>query len=260
MSIPVLMGSENGRPRTGAGNFWGDLLLNIVLPLLILKFGNRLLPNASVVLVVALAFPTCYFIYDWVARQRRNWIAVIGFVSVLLTGGVGLLELPRFWVIVKETAIPALIGLVIAGSALSSRPLIQLIVFTREIFDVDRIRADIQERGQEKELHRILRFSTLLLAGSFFVSAILNFVLAVHFIKTEPSVDKEQFNSEIGTMTGVSYLVIALPTTILMVGILWYVAHSLSKLTGEAFEQLLAPQLRDSLDGENSAGKSTDES
>jgi hypothetical protein len=46
---------------------------------------------------------------------------MLGFVSVLLTGGIGLLQLDPKWIAVKEAAVPAVIGL--AGRAVAAHPL-----------------------------------------------------------------------------------------------------------------------------------------
>ena len=75
---------------------------NVFLPILILSKGDQLIENPTLVLVVALAFPAGYFVYDLVKRGKQNLVSIIGFVAVLLTGGIGLLELPRKWVIVGE--------------------------------------------------------------------------------------------------------------------------------------------------------------
>ena len=45
-------------------------------------------------LIVALAFPIGWGMYELVRFQVKNYIAVLGLVSVLLTGGIGLLEPP----------------------------------------------------------------------------------------------------------------------------------------------------------------------
>ncbi len=222
-----------------------SLLYNILLPVIILTQGDRLIRHPAAVLLLALAFPVAYFIWDYRRRHKANLISILGFVSVLLTGGVGLLQLPRFWFIVKETAIPALIGLAVLGSLFTRHPLIRLLVFSREIFDVDHIQRALQERGGAAAMERLLRRSTALLAGSFFLSAALNFLLASHFVRTEPSVDAARFNAEVGAMTGWSYLVIALPSTLFLFGILYLVVRGIRKHAGLSFEESLAPHLRE---------------
>ena len=238
------MGSENPEPPRRENGFH-SLLFNILLPVIILTQGDRLITQPASVLVIALVFPVGYFLWDLQRRRKVNFISILGFVSVLLTGGVGLMELPRFWFIVKETAIPAVIGLAVLGSLMTRHPLIRVLVFSREVFDVDHIQSRLVERGTTGKMEQLLRRATGLLSLSFFFSALLNYFLASHFVRTEPKVDQAQFNAEVGAMTGWSYLVIALPSMVFMMGILYLVVKGIRNHAGLGFEEALAPHLRE---------------
>ena len=135
------MGSEKPENNKRENSFH-SLLFNILIPVILLTQGDRLISSAASVLVLALAFPVGYFIWDFQRRKKANFISIIGFVSILLTGGVGLLQLPRFWFIIKETAIPAIIGLAVIGSLFTRYPLIRVLVFSKELFDVEHIQAE----------------------------------------------------------------------------------------------------------------------
>ena len=78
-----------------------------------------------------------------------------------------------------------------------------------------------------------------------------NYFLASHFVRTEPLEDPARFNAEVGAMTGWSYLVIALPSTLFMFGILYIVIHGIHKHAGLGFEESLAPHLREEKAGKN---------
>jgi len=238
------MGSVN-QPAPKRENGFHSLLFNILIPVLLLTQGDRIISEAAIVLVIALGFPVVYFLWDYRQRKKVNFISILGFVSILLTGGVGLLQLPRFWFIIKETAIPAVIGLAVGASLFTRYPLIRILVFSKELFDVSRIQGALEERERVKEMERLLKFSTLLLAVSFFFSSFLNFVLASHFVKTEPSVDPVQFNAEVGAMTGWSYLVIALPSMLFLFVILYLVVRGIKNHAGLKFEDALAAHLRE---------------
>jgi hypothetical protein len=238
------MGSEN-QDMPKRENGFHSLLFNILIPVIILTQGDRLIANAASVLVIAQVFPIGYFLWDYQRRKKVNFISILGFVSVLLTGGVGVLQLPRFWFIVKETAIPALIGLAVVGSLFTRYPLIRLLVYSKELFDVNRIQGALRVRNSEQAMERLLRRSTLLLSLSFFLSAVLNYFLASTFVKTEPSIDAAQFNAEVGAMTGWSYVVIALPSTLFIFGILYFVIRGIHKHAGLSLQEALAPHLRE---------------
>jgi intracellular septation protein A len=249
------MGSANpATPKRENG--FHSLLFNILLPVIILTQGDRLITHPASVLVIALAFPVAYFLWDYQRRRKVNFISILGFVSILLTGGVGLMQLPRFWFIIKETAIPALIGLAVLGSLFTRYPLIRMLVFSKELFDVDRIQTALEERGTAPAMERLLRRATALLSVSFFFSAVLNFVLASHFIQTEPMDDPAQFNAEVGAMTGWSYLVIALPSMAFMVAIVFIVVRGIRRHAGLHFEEALSAHLRE--EGDKAASRKAD--
>ena len=67
-----------------------DLLLGIVIPSIVLinlSDAERLGPQAA--LLVALAFPIGLGLYELLRYRAANYIALLGLVSILLTGGIG---------------------------------------------------------------------------------------------------------------------------------------------------------------------------
>ena len=96
-------------PSPKRENLLVNLICNVALPTLVLtKFSgeNTLGPNLG--LIVALLFPVSYGVQDFIRRRRVNFISAIGFASVLISGGLGLMHLDGFWFAVKEAAIPSI--------------------------------------------------------------------------------------------------------------------------------------------------------
>ena len=94
-----------------------SLGLNILIPVIILtRFSaeDRLGPVYG--LLVALAFPVIYGLYDFTRRRNFNLFSALGVVGILLTGGVGLLKLDVQWIAIKEAGIPLILGIVVVGS------------------------------------------------------------------------------------------------------------------------------------------------
>jgi len=217
---------------------WLELLITLVLPALVLlqlSAPERLGPVAA--LLLALAFPLGWGLRDFLTRRRLNIFAGLGLVSVLLTGGIGLLELDTGWLAVKEAAVPGVLGLIVAGSALSRYPLVRVLLYTPILLDTARIDAALAQRGNQAAFDARLRTATWMLAGSFAFSAGMNFVLAT-WIVTSPA-GTAAFNEELGRMTLLSYPMIALPATLMMLAVLYYLSGGIKRLAGLSLGDVL---------------------
>lgn len=226
---------------------FASLLLNLIAPILILRKGDALIENPAYVLVIALLFPIGYFIYDWNRRRKRNFISILGFLSVLMTGGIALLSLPRHWFLVKEALFPpGIIAIALLLSVFTSKPLIGLL-FNAEMFDVDRIRRRLAERANAEQFRRTIRFATLLLGLSFVFSSVANFFLANHFVTVDPSdpTMKQVFNDQVGSMMVWTAVILLVPNMLMTFGILAYLGKAIKGLAGLEFEEALAPHLRE---------------
>jgi hypothetical protein len=74
-----------------------------------------------------------------------------------------------------------------------------------------------------------MTFANHLFAGSFLVSAALNFFLAKWIVVSAPGT--EAFNAELGKMTALSFPVIALPITLMMALVLYGIISKTEQLT-----------------------------
>jgi hypothetical protein len=180
--------------------------------------------------LLALAFPIGWGMWDGWRRRRLNWLSVLGIVSTLLTGGIGLLRLDAQWLAVKEALVPGLIGVAVLVSNWTRWPLIRILVFNPDLFDVDRIQRALVERRTAVHFELRLRQATRLLSGTFFFSSAANYVLARAVVTS--AAGTEAFNQELGRLTLLSYPVIALPSMAMMMGLLYWLARSAKALTG----------------------------
>jgi hypothetical protein len=217
-----------------------NLLLNlactVAAPALILsKLSERL--GAKTALIVALSFPLAYGIYDLIKRRNFNFLAALGFASTLATGGLGLMKLAPFWFAVKEAVVPTLIGLTVVVSQWTRKPLVRTMLFNEQVINVPRVEAALDARGQRPAFLSLLSNSSWLLAGSFVLSAVLNFGLARFLIKSMP--DTPEFNAELGRMTLWSWPVIVVPSMIIMVFALWRLLKGLEQLSGLTLDEIL---------------------
>ena len=224
-------------PRPKPENLLVNLLCNVALPTAILTWlsGDRWLgPRGG--LVVALAFPVGYGVHDFVTRRRWNFISIIGFASVLISGGFGLLKVGGLWFAVKDAAIPTAIGLAVLASTRAKTPLINELLYNPQVIDVERVDAALAARGAQAAFARLLRRATALLSLAFFVSAALNYALARYLLRGPPGT--AAFNAQLAKMHLVSWPVIVLPSTAMMVLVLWRLLGGIRDLTGLPLDDL----------------------
>lgn len=216
-------------------NGLNNLIINIILPALILmkgaKWATKLgLELTSVhILLIALALPLGYGLYDLFIKKEKNFISVLGFVSILLTGIVGVFELPTEFIAIKEAAIPFIIGCVLLVSNYTAYPLAPKFLYNDDIFDKKTINAHLND-SEELILKKNIKKASFYLFLSFILSAILNYAVAKYFV-TSPA-GTEAFNNEMGKMSLYSYPIIVVPSMLIMIAIIRYIYMSIKKLTG----------------------------
>ncbi|MCA3901155.1 MFS transporter [Vibrio vulnificus] len=214
-----------------------EILFNVFVPSFILmKFSGEEHLGTALALVVALLFPIVYGGMDLIRNKKFNFISALGFVSVLLTGGIGLLELDTKWLALKEALIPGLIGLAVFGSTFTRYPLMQKMVLNDTVLNLDLITQRLKERGKTDAFERCLMSSNYLFASTFAFSSVMNYFLAT-WIVTSPAGTVE-FNEELGKLTLYSYPVIAIPSMLMMFGIFYYVWRQIRSMTSLETEQI----------------------
>ncbi len=215
-----------------------NIACNVVAPGFMLTKGAKLLHlTPKVALLVALAFPLGYGAYDLYRRRNFNFLSALGFCSTLATGGLGLLKLQPFWFAVKEAIVPTLIGLTVIISQWTKKPLVRSLLFNEQVVDVLRVETALATHGHRAAFAKLLDRSSWLLAGSFGLSALLNFGLARYLISAPP--DTPEFNEQLGRMTLWSWPVIVLPSMAIMMFAMWRLIKGLEHLTGLTMDEIL---------------------
>ncbi|NMT62759.1 VC0807 family protein [Marinobacter orientalis] len=237
MTSPEPQSRPTHKPRP-----WVDLLVSIIIPSVILmKLSGDEYLGSVLALVIGLAFPLGWGLFELIRYRKYNFIAVLGVISVGLTGGIGLLELDAGWLAIKEAAVPAVIGIAVLVSTRTRYPLVKTLLYNPTVLDVEKIQAVLKERGSEAEFEERLLKASYFFSLTFLFSSVMNFVLA-RWIVTSAS-GSQAFNEELGRMTLVSYPVIAIPSMIMMIAIFFYLWRSIRRLTGYTLEEVMAPHL-----------------
>jgi hypothetical protein len=216
-----------------------DLLISILLPSLILmKLSGEARLGADGALILALAFPLSWGSFELLKYRKFNFIALLGLVSVLLTGGIGLLKLDNQWLAIKEATIPGLIGIAVLVSTRTRYPLIRTMLFNKNVLNVDKIHQRLEQGGNTEQFEARLLKATYWLSGTFFFSSAMNYALA-KWIVISPT-GSEAFNAELGRMNLLSYPMIAIPSMIMLMAIFYYLWRTINGLTGLKLEEVMA--------------------
>ncbi|MEH6543732.1 MAG: VC0807 family protein [Porticoccaceae bacterium] len=225
-------------PAPARENMLLNIGFNILLPTLILmKLSGPEALGTTWALIVALLFPIAYGLRDFVVRRKFNFFSALGVVSVLLTGGISLLELDPRYLAIKEAAIPGIIGLAVLVSVKTRYPLIRTMLFNDTVLETEKINAELEQRAQQRAFDKRMSNSSYIVAASFFLSSCLNYILATNIVTASPG--SVTYNEQLGMLTAWSYPVIAIPATIVMIGAMIYLFRGITQLTGLSFEDMI---------------------
>jgi intracellular septation protein A len=213
-----------------------NLLINVVIPTVIMmRFSDEDQLGGVGAMLVALAFPLTFGVYNMYKERKIGWVPVLGIVSILLSGGFNLLKFPPEAIAYKEASVPLVLALAILVSAWINRPLAR--IFLNQMLDREKVDVALRERGTYNEYEKRTAIATYLLAFAFLLSATLNFVLARIVVTSDPQTP--EYTKEIGRMTGLSFPVITIPVMLVLMGTIIYVMITVTKLTGLEAEQVL---------------------
>ena len=233
-------------PQNGAGPLL-DLGCNLIVPILLLNKGGDWLPflSAEAVLIFALIFPVGFFAWDFSRTKMVNGFSIVGFISVLLTGGIGLLKLGPMAFAIKETAMPLLFGAGIVGTIFVGKPFFEQMILgkrNRLNLKIDELRAALDSDPRRAQFHGLMKQCTWIFAASFLVSAVLNYVITRMIVTTDPTLGAEAqaaFNAEIGKQTGIGFFVIGLSTLPLMFLAFVKLMKGVKAITGRDLESFM---------------------
>ncbi len=221
------------------------LIVNIIIPTLVLnKLGKYLGEHGALIaLAVALIFPLAYGIRELIKSGDKNLMSIFGVINILLTGGLALLQLEGIWFAVKEAAIPALIGIFVYISSKKESTFLEYMLLNDSVVDTEKMYSLIDTKEKEEKMDTLLKRGTVLFSLSFFLSSLLNFILAkIIFTKIPLELANAQrmdiLNKQIAEMTWKSYIVIMIPCLVMTIGIMTYIFKEFKKITNHSLQEL----------------------
>lgn len=215
-------------------NSFLNLVFNLIIPIIILtRFSGDEYLGARLGLVIALLFPLFYGIIEFRKDKKINFFSVLGIVSVILTGAIGLLELPTSLLALKEAGIPFAIGVFLVILQISGYSVLEELL--KDSFDFEKIRKSLKGKNRN-DVERGIVISNYLLAFVFFLSAVANFVLTKVIVKSPPGTT--EYAAEIGYLNGISFIVILLPFLFSFILIVTLLIFYIMKKTGLGIDEI----------------------
>ncbi len=219
---------------------WIELLLNVVAPTVVLVFlsgEDRLGPALG--LVVGLSFPLLHAGWSRWRGDPVSPLSLLAVVSVVLTGGIGLLRLDARWFAVKEALLPVVMAAFTWASRYTPWPVVDTLIF--RLLDEHKVRRVLRESGRTDALDPLLDRVNRWFVGCFFYSAVASYALATALVVSPTGT--VAFNEEVGKFTFLSFPVVALPMTVAMGFALNSMLNGLEQATGLEVDDLLRPGL-----------------
>lgn len=242
---PEAIAAPSAAPKAKQENILHNLLLNILLPVTVLsmcsKEGNWYSLGPKWALIVAILFPVGYFIYDYLRRKKINVFSIIGIVSVLFTGGLGLLDLSPHVFGIKEAAVPLIFASLFWWSGRGAKPLIRLLLMNPEMVDVPKVEAALKEKDSGTEFDRLLRSSNWTIIFTFLGSAVLNYFVSIYFLEGHKP-GSPDYSEAIGRQMLWSWVIIAVPSLAMMIFAMIRLFKGVKRLTGLDMDHIMLPR------------------
>lgn len=206
-----------------------NILVNIAIPvivLLTLSDSDRL--GAVPALLVAIGIPAVWGVIGLVRTRRVEVSAIMGIISVLATGVIGVFELNTRLFAAKEAAIPLGFAAILVASNMTKFPIVTLLADM--VQRRDRVRSAVDSLNRQQEYHQHLVRSGAIWAGIMTLSGVLKFALATWLVRAPAGT--QAFNHQLA-----QYELWQLPTTFSLTGVLilsliCYMGHGTAALAG----------------------------
>lgn len=235
-----------------------DIFVNVIAPVLILSHmskedGKFWHLGPIVAMCIALALPLGFGIWHFIKNKTVNLFSFVGLIAILMTGLITIYlfyyEESREHVAIifgiKEAVVPLVLGSLFIITHSKKSPLLKTFLYNESLFDVNRIEKTVKEKSEEADYKKLLWQSSLIMFGSFCLSAAANLFLSIYFFQDlEASAEnwKVEYNEIVGKITGYGFLVIGLPFFFVMAFILYFLMKRLKSITGLSSEEVLVPR------------------
>lgn len=228
-------------PHQPPPNPFLEIALTIILPSLVLdqlSKPERLGPLWA--LVLSLLFPIGFGIWCFAQKKGWNLFSILGFVTILITGSLGLLKLPAFWFAVKESTIPIIIGLAFPLSHRFGKPLINAMILQPHVINVEALQGAITTPEKRTDYNQAVFRASCGMGVGMLGSSVANFFLAMYLLGgKEPAT--EAFMKGIAKLNWMGMIVIGVPMMVVMLFVFLRLLKQLQRITGLERDDLMNP-------------------
>ncbi|MFZ4765598.1 MAG: VC0807 family protein [Roseimicrobium sp.] len=218
-----------------------ELALTLILPSLALDYLSK--PESLGpfwALVVSLLFPVGFGVWCFWKKVGWNVFSTLGFVTILLSGGLGLLKLDAFWFALKESAMPVMLGIAFPLSHRFGQPLLNVLIMQPEMLNHRALNASLADASKRLRYDAALFRASCGMGLGMAGSAVANFLLAIWLLGgKEPG--GEAFVKGIAKLNWVSMVVIGVPMMAVMLVVFVWLLRQIQQITGLERDDLLNP-------------------
>jgi hypothetical protein len=211
-------------------------ILNIFLPVVILlTLSDERRLGALPALLLAVAIPAAYGIWELARSRTVNASSILGIVSVFMTGVIAVFKLDTELFAVKEAAIPIGFAAVLLVTNRMSFPVVKLLVDM--VQRRERVERIVSEQGQELAYRRHIERSGTIWAGIMLLSGVLKFILSSVIMTADAGT--REFNTQLATYELVQIPTTMLLTMVLILSLIFFIAKGTGSLIGLAPSEVL---------------------
>lgn len=216
-----------------------DLALTIILPSIVLeKLGTPERLGPAWALVIALLLPLGFGIWCYVNKRGLNFFSVLGLIAVIITGGLGLLQLNAIWFAAKEALFPIFLGIAFPMSHRWGKPLVNEMLLNPQVINLPALHQALDTPEKHHDFAVLLKRASWGMAGTFLFSAIANFALAMYLLG-EKTPGSQEYIKAIGRLNWSGFLVIGLPLMAVTLTLLFWLLRGITRLTGLERDDLM---------------------
>lgn len=224
-------------------NPWIELLVNIFLPSFILsKFSDQW--GALNTLLIALAFPAIYFIWELAKEKKVNYLSLFGLLNTLFRGLLAVFELGGAWFVVNEAIFPLILFVFVFASAYSTKPFIKWMLSQSGAIDFDKLEAQAHSNDHGENFIHLQKKTTIMFSMTLLFSAVVNLLIALVVFKDIPeTLAKDErakiLNEQISQMTIWGWVGITIPSLLALGFIFYHYFKKMGVYTNTTLEELI---------------------